>query len=109
MPKNFFNIFFYFKLEKWWLNWAYLEWRLPTAPFINTCGYLTDLEIDGDLKKEFSFYNVNLQLASTSNYLYNMCLFFNELRKYLYFYKDKVNYKMGICLLKKIPSIWESF
>ena len=54
---------------------------MPIAPFVNTCGYLTSLEMNESLKNDLKTHNLNEQLATTSNYLYSMGKFFLELRK----------------------------
>ena len=50
----------FIKLEQWWLDYAYLEWRDPIAPFINTSGYAVGSS-EAEFKKLPSDSSINVQ------------------------------------------------
>jgi hypothetical protein len=68
-------------LEEWWLDWAYLEWRYPITPYINTCGYLVTSYEGSNLTNQFKSLNIDYQLAFASLNIIFYNQFFNELRK----------------------------
>jgi hypothetical protein len=67
-------------LEKWWLQWAYLQWRDPIVPYINTSGFVVNYEVDRESLKEQRAANIDPQVTSAAlnSYFYN--LFHQELR-----------------------------
>lgn len=76
---NFDSIFI--KLENWWLDWAYLEWRDPIVPYINTTGYIIGSEVPDELLNKLDQHNIDVQIAKASISIYFYNSFFNELRK----------------------------
>jgi carnitine O-octanoyltransferase len=63
-------------LEEWWLDYAYLELRLPVAPFMNTIGHYVNLH-DCILKNEF---NGSIQNAVASLQVYYLMKFYDDLK-----------------------------
>lgn len=63
-------------LEEWWLDYAYLEWRLPIAPYINTIGHYVDLH-DCINKRDF---NGSIQNAVASLQIYYIMKFYDDLK-----------------------------
>lgn len=79
-------------LEKYWLDYAYLEWRGPIAPFINTAGCLA-----GSTQKQFENvpenFKLNLQLTHASLNAYYYIRYFDEIRnERLPIHKSRSNY-----------------
>lgn len=70
-------------LEQWWFDWAYLEWRMPIAPFINTSGYVAGRKFDKAEYKHLLSVNIDMQLATASFHAYFMNVYFELLRKEL--------------------------
>jgi len=66
------------KLDKWWLDWAYLEWRLPIAPFINTVGFFVD---NSTSSQQLIDPKWDYQLLTTATQIFLMNFFFDQLRK----------------------------
>ncbi len=68
------------QLESWWLDWAYLEWRDPIAPFINTSGYL-----GGSSEIDFQFvpkdFKLDVRLAYIAFQCYYYVHFHDDIRK----------------------------
>ncbi|CAF0706682.1 unnamed protein product [Brachionus calyciflorus] len=67
-------------LEKWWLDWAYLEWREPLSPFINTSGCVVGSELPNEILLKAKQMNINVQAAQVAFCSYFMNVFFEELR-----------------------------
>jgi carnitine O-octanoyltransferase len=65
-------------LEKWWLDWAYLEWRLPISPLINTVGF--NFVIDTKITNP----NVDLQLSLAATEIHFYLKFYHDLKTQVY-------------------------
>lgn len=71
-------------LEQYWLDYAYLEWRLPIAPFINTTGFVVGSD-DVDLPElPPVLVDTDIQLANLSMQIHYYMRFFHELREETY-------------------------
>ena len=69
-------------LENYWLDYAYLEWRYPIVPFVNTTGLVVGSDLTKFSKIPPNFEH-NIQIANISMQIYYFMKFFFELRKYI--------------------------
>jgi hypothetical protein len=69
------------KLENWWLDWAYLEWREPIWPYINTSGILIDPNSLKDALERLKSEGINIQAARAAMAISFNIRFFDEIRK----------------------------
>jgi hypothetical protein len=67
-------------LEKYWLDYAYLEWRWPIVPFVNTTGLVVGSDLIEFSKIPSNFIH-NIQITNISIQIYYFMKFFFELRK----------------------------
>lgn len=72
----------YLKLEKWWLDWAYLEWREPVIPYVNTGGIKIDSKRIIDSYEDLRQYGLDVQAARAAVLVFAYVKFFEQLRKY---------------------------
>jgi hypothetical protein len=73
-------------LEKYWLDYAYLEWRWPIVPFVNTTGLVVGSDLI-EFSKIPSNFKHNIQITNISIQIFYFIKFFFELRKYIYIFK----------------------
>lgn len=70
-------------LEKYWLDYAYLEWRDPIAPFVNTAGFVSGTSEDYFLHVPENF-KLNIALARISMQCFYYTGFHDDLRNERY-------------------------
>lgn len=69
------------KLEKWWLDWAYLEWRESLVPYLNTSAIGIDSEQIVEKYARLKESKLNVQAARSAVSIYFYVKLFQELRK----------------------------